>query len=362
MGNPTDDLSRLWEWFARTQCRGYSPLYEQIALGVARDAGVLELVLEAPPVSHMPPALFAAVHYLLLDGLSHPLAAVYEGRSDANADPWPLFRDVCLSQRESVLSVLATRRIQTNECGRSAIIGPGLTWLATALEAPLALVDVGSSAGLNLLCDSYRLDYAERGATGPADSPVRVECRVTGGDPPIAQRLPSLVTRIGIDRVPIDLSDPDDARWLLACVWPDTGRLERTAAAIALARENLPAVMSGAANEVLPEVLGRLPPQCAAAVVTTWAFGYFSTEERGQFLDILDEQSHRRRIGWLCAEDPHVVDGFSADGASEAGEGPAPVPDVLGATVLDRGRSRRVLLGYTHPHGRWIDWRATPMA
>lgn len=359
MSGPTDDLARLWEWFARTQCRGYSALYEQIALEISRSVDVLQLVQEAPPESHMPPALFAAVHYLLLDGLQHPLGDVYEGRS--NDVPGPLFRDVCLSQRERVLSILATRRIQTNECGRSAVIGPALTWLAEELGRPLALVDVGSSAGLNLLCDSYRLDYAERGATGPVGSKVRVDCRVAGGEPPIVELLPPFVTRLGIDRSPIELSQPEDARWLLACVWPDTGRLERTAAAIELARRHRPLVISGTANDVLPEVLGELPAGCAAAVVTTWVFGYFSLQDRRRFWDVLAEQSMTRPVGWLSAEGPTVVEGFSRYGAAAA-DGHVPEPDILGATIFDQGASRQVLLGYTHPHGRWIDWRATPVS
>ena len=45
----------------------------------------------------------------------------------------------------------------------------------------------GASAGLNLFCDRYRLDYGTAGATGPADAPVRIECAVLGGAPPIAR-------------------------------------------------------------------------------------------------------------------------------------------------------------------------------
>jgi hypothetical protein len=108
--------------------------------------------------------------------------------------------------------------------------------VASRFDRPLALIDVGASAGLNLRCDSYRIEYGSFGATGPADSPVRIECTVEGGRPPIAPRLPPIVSRIGIDRAPIDLENTDDVRWLLACVWPDSGRLERTAASIRLAR------------------------------------------------------------------------------------------------------------------------------
>src|SRR5271169_44949 len=246
MSEPTAALAELWTAFAESNCRGYSPLYERISLAVAADRDVLELVRQAPPHAHLPPLLLAAVHDLLLAGLAHPLADIYAGRSDADAGA--AFLDVCRARRDEIAGLLATRRIQTNECGRSAVIGPGLTWIAAALHAPLALVDVGASAGLNLLCDRYRLDYGLLGATGPTDSPVRIACDVVGGHPPIAHRLPELVERVGIDRDPVDLADPDDARWQLACVWPDTGRLERTAAAIGLARQGLPTVVAGDAN------------------------------------------------------------------------------------------------------------------
>jgi hypothetical protein len=140
-------LADLWEWFAQRQCRGYSPLYERISMAVASDTEVLEFVRAAPPAAHMPLALLAAVHYLLLDGYEHPLADVYAGRSDA--DPVPLFLDVCRTRRDDLAALLAVRRIQTNDCGRSAVIAPGLTWLAGQVPGPLALVDVGASAGLN---------------------------------------------------------------------------------------------------------------------------------------------------------------------------------------------------------------------
>ena len=168
--------------------------------------------------------LLAAVHYLLLGGLDHPLAAVYAGESDA--DPGPLFVDLCLQNREALLELLATEQVNTNEVGRSAVIGPALTAVAARLSAPLGHIDVGCSAGLNLLCDRYRLDYGPAGATGPEDAPVKIRCDVVGGSPPIAPALPTITARVGLDRAPLDVHDPQQSRWQLACVWPDTGRLD----------------------------------------------------------------------------------------------------------------------------------------
>ncbi len=350
----SDDLAQLWEWFGRHQFRGYSPLYERIAAAVALDTPVLDLVGRAPPEAHLPPALLAAVHYLLLDGLDHPLTDVYAGRS--GADPGPLFLDVCRSHAGELSGLLAHRRVQTNDCGRSALIGPGLTWVAGRLGRPFALVDVGASAGLNLLCDRYRLDYGDHGATGPPDAPVSVACEVRSGRPPIADRLPTPVSRVGIDRSPVRLGDPDDARWLLACVWPDTGRLERTAASIRLAQSDLPTVLEGDALTSLPAVLDQLEGGTAAVVVTTWAFAYFSPDQRRGFTQLLADASWRRPVAWLSADTAGTVDGVADQTLTEPG-GAAPA-HVLGAVLFDHGAPDRHLLAVVQQHGGWMAWRA----
>jgi hypothetical protein len=162
---PDPSLADIWIHIADTGCRDYSPLYDRICRIVAGSDAVLDLVRQAPPAGHFPNVLLGAVHYLLLGGLDHPLAAVYAGESDA--DPGPLFVDVCLAHRAEILDLLATRHTNTNEVGRSALLGPALTAVADRLGAPLGLVDVGASAGLNLLCDRYRLDYGAAGGTGP---------------------------------------------------------------------------------------------------------------------------------------------------------------------------------------------------
>lgn len=364
-GPATDGLAELWEWVADSQFRGYSPLYERIARAVSASPAVLALHRAAPPDAHLPPVLLGAVHFLVLGGVEHPLADVYAGRS--GADPGPLFVAFCEAHHRELAALLEVRRLQTNDCGRSALLGPALSWLEARLPGPAALVDVGASAGLTLVADRYRLDYGARGATGPTDSPVQIHCEVVGGDPPIPPQLPRFLSREGLDRSPVDLSDPDDARWLLACVWPDTGRLERTAASIRLAQEALPAVRRGDAVDDLPGLLDRLDPGAAVVILNTWSFSYLGLEQRQDYLAVLANASRTRPVAWLVADAGAVLDELATvDGL--AGLGP-PDPSAerrtsvddngLGAVLFQGGAAESaVLLAGVHQHGAWIDWRA----
>lgn len=350
----SEQLAELWDWFADTQCRRYSPLYEQVCRAVARSDDVLAMVEEAPPEGHMPTVLLAAVHYLVLSGLDHPLAAVYAGAPGGEVGP--LFVDVCRTQHEAIRTILATRHTNTNEVGRSAVLGPALTEAAARVGAPIGLVDVGCSAGLNLLCDRYLLDYGAHGMTGPPEAPVRLACDVTSGTPPIADLLPRIATRIGLDRDPVHLADDADMRWQLACVWPDTGRLARSRTALDLARAADLQIVEGDAVDALPALLTSLPGACVPVVVTTWALAYLRSDRRTEFVDVLRDASADRPIAWISGEAAGVV--------HPLGDVAVP-PDalgidasVLGLVVFDRGDLDASVLGFVHPHGRSLAWLA----
>ena len=347
-------LTELWNWFADSSCAGYSPLYDRICRAVAASPEMIELISEAPPSAHQPTVLLASVHYLLLDGLDHPLGAVYAGTSDA--DPGPLFVDLCLRQRGRVLELLATRHTNTNEVGRSAVLGPAFTTVADELGTPLALVDVGCSAGLNLLCDRYLLDYGPAGTTGPRDAAVRIACEVVGGDPPIASALPAIAARVGIDLDPVDATEDDDVRWQLACVWPDTGRLPRTRLALEEAKRTPLQLVRGDAVESVTDVVVGLPAGAVPVVTTTWAAAYFSKRERVAFREALAAASRQRPVAWISAESLGVIDLFAQVEAPPDAHGFE--PSVLGLVVFRDGAADPRHLALVHPHGTWIDWRA----
>jgi hypothetical protein len=348
------DLAAIWLYVADSSCRGYSPIYDRICRTVAESDEILDLVSDAPPRGHNPVLLLAAVHYLLLGGLDHALAAVYAGESDA--DPGPLFVDLCLQNRHALLDLLTTEQVNTNEVGRAAVIGPALTAVAARLSAPLGHLDVGCSAGLNLLGDRYRLDYGPAGRTGPVDAPVQIRCDVVRGSPPIAPALPAITARVGLDRAPLDARDPKQSRWQLACVWPDTGRLPRTRLALEEARRSPVTLVRGDAVEDVGDLIASLPLDATAVVTTTWVMAYLSAEQRTGFHEALAAAAASRPVAWISAEQHGVVDLIPSDGAPSDRHGVE--WSVLGLVTFQGSLADAELLGYVHPHGSGLDWRA----
>ena len=253
--------------------------------------------------------------------------------------------------------LLATRHTQTNEPGRAALLAVGLGVAAGRLGPRVALLDAGCSAGLNLLLDRYRFDYGAAGTLGPADSPVRITCAARG-PVPVPARLPDIADRRGLDRAPVDLTDPEDARWLLACVWPDTGRLPRTAAAIELARADPPRLIAGDMVTDLDAALDTLDPAVPVVVVTTSACGYLTVEQRHAFVDILTRRARHQAIAWLTTDPPGVID-LLPPIAAEPGD---TLGTVLGLVTFDTGVPVGQSLGLGQSHGAWLAWTHEPSA
>ena len=165
------------------------------------------------------------------------------------------FRDFCVERSGELAELLSTRRTQTNEIGRSALFVPSFGELAAEC-GPLAHVDVGASAGLNLLIPHYDFLY-DPGGTVTSGSTVTITCS-TRGDVPVPPGPPPIASSIGLDTEPIDVSDPLQARWLEACVWPDqVERFERLRAAIEIADRVGVDVRRGDAGESVGELIAE---------------------------------------------------------------------------------------------------------
>jgi hypothetical protein len=151
---------------------------------VSRDAEVLSLLGTLPPVKRQPNLLFGVVR--LLGGPVDDPAA---------------FHHYAVSNWPAIEAEMRTRATQTNEAGRCAVLLPVLL----GLPQPLALLEVGVSAGLCLYPDRYTYRYGDHllGAGVPV-----LDCAATGMNPPA--ELPQVAWRAGLDLNPLDITDPAD--------------------------------------------------------------------------------------------------------------------------------------------------------
>jgi hypothetical protein len=345
-------LSDLWRGYSMKVYGGYSPVNSALALAVSADRGLLDRVSRCPPHAHDPNMLLASIQYLVRGGVDHPIGLLYSD-FDESIDPAPLIESLWVAHGEEIDHLMATRRIQTNECGRAPVLALGLSKAAEEMGTDrVALIDAGASAGLNLILDKYRLSFGDSGEIGPADSPVVIACQTRDRRVHVPERLPVIEHRLGLDRQPVDLSDERNVRWLLSCIWPGTGRHERAEAAIRLAGQSPTMVRDGDMVADLPGVLEEMSPW-PTVVVTSWSYSYLPGEQRLRFQEVLTQAGRQRPVAWVCADNLGVVDLFAAPDTRAPGE---LIPGLLGLALFAEEGVRARTLAYVQPHGAWVDW------
>ncbi|MBO0704588.1 MAG: threonylcarbamoyl-AMP synthase [Candidatus Dormibacteraeota bacterium] len=279
------ELSGKFRRFADLEARPTSALYAAISAGLSWRPDVLSLLLDAQPGQRRPNLLLGAVHDLLLGGARDPLADYYPsvgGAREADGQVADLFSRFALRRSDDVRAIIRTRRTQTNEVARCGPLVLGLC----RLPGPLALIDVGASAGLNLQLDRYAYQFGEAPRIGPPDTPLTLHCAYEGAQPP-PERLPEIVWRRGIDLDPRDPRDPPTARWLEALVWPEhAGRRERLRAALEVASAQPFEVCQGDALTLLPQVARDAPRGPTLVVTHCMTLAYFSEEDRARVTEL----------------------------------------------------------------------------
>lgn len=323
--------------------RDTAPLYHRLAAAIADDPELLALAARSRPGQPAPNMLNAAVQYLLLGGVSHPLAVYYPTLGGARApdeQAFPRFRDFCRQHRGAITALLESRLTQTNEVRRCAYLMPALAAVAQAAAQPLACIEVGPSAGLNLIWDRYHYRYGDGRTIGEPGSPVLIETELRGPlRPPLPARLPAVSWRVGIDLNPVDLSDNDAVRWLEALVWPEhTERVARLRAAIGVARVAQPPIVSGDAIQLLPELIAAAPANAALCVYHTHVTYQFTPAMREQLDAALREAGLARPIARISCEQILTDD------------------TDLTLTRYQGGAAETRLLARTTGHANWLQW------
>lgn len=215
----------------------YGRICAALARGLNRDSRVGTRVLDwpgEPTRDALPLRLVGGLHALVLAGKDAGLAAIFDGRvTDPDAIEAELAR--VLIDHDADLLPWLDGPPQTNEPGRSAALMVGLLDIARRHGPKIEIIEIGSSAGLNLMIDRYRFDLGGV-MVGPAESPVTIVPEWKGPPPP-AVPIEILGTR-GCDVQPIDATDPAAEARLAAYVWAEKpDRAARLKTAIAMLRD-----------------------------------------------------------------------------------------------------------------------------
>ena len=284
----------------------------------------------------MPLRLFAAVHFLVLSGVA----------PDALSGRFEDFAAALAEHEDALRARLETHGVQTNEVQRCTMLLP--TFLAAGGETglPLELIELGPSAGLNLLVDRYRYRYAN-GSYGSADALLELTVAEGDGRVPAALLEHELVVRRrrGIDLAPVDATSADGYLLLRSFVWPGLDeRVRRLDAAVETLRRapEQPELIAGDYTAVLPALLADRPADALTVVFETFSTIYLPEVAARQLDEALESAAaDGRPLAWVSVRRWEL--GAGRDAAFEL--------------------ELRVWPGAAHvvarvdPHGNTLDWR-----
>ncbi|GEA86772.1 DUF2332 domain-containing protein [Cellulomonas cellasea] len=279
----TAGVTESYRAFGEREARGVSAVYAGWAAGVSEDAAVADLLAGLPPGKRQPNLVFAAARW-------HGAHGTYDDLRATLLDRWP-----------EVRSTVLARATQTNEAGRCAVLLPFLA----ELPQPLALLEVGASAGLCLLPDRYSYRYDDGTRLDPDDGPsdVVLPCAL-GPGARAPGRLPEVVWRAGIDLAPVDVHDDDACAWLETLVWPEhTERRSRLRAALDVARRDPPRVVPGDLLDALPALAAEAPADATLVVLHSAVLAYLDAPARSAFVAAVGALPGH----WISNEGPQVL-------------------------------------------------------
>lgn len=317
-------LAERYKGFAEHEARGSSPLYSALTNHVAESAELLAFLLQFPEPLQQPNLFLAA-------------ARLVAGTPDGPE----AFERMVLEHSDSIAHVMRTRTTQTNEPGRCAALLPVLS----RISGPIALIEVGASAGLCLLPDKYAYDYGRLKIDAPTETQEIAPTLVCNAseNAPLPERHLDIVWRAGLDLNPLRVGVDEDMKWLATLVWPEQhDRLGRLNRAIDVARVCDPGVARGDLRTDLAALAALAPSNATMVIFHTAVLGYVASQE--------DRDAFARMCGdlgatWISNEWPNVFPAVAAKADA--------VPQGKFLISVD-GEP----VAWTPPHGQALDWIA----
>ncbi len=294
----------------------------------------------APLADALPLRLAGGLHALHLSGTEPALAAIYDDQPGAND---AAIVAAAIHIHETTLLPWLDGPPQTNEAGRSANFIAAMLWLAgQGLPPRFECLEIGSSAGVNLMLDRYHYDLAGV-QVGPQPGAMAFRPDWQGNPPP--DRAIQITSTKGCDVAPVELTDPAQALRLKAYIWPEhTVRFERMAAAIAEAGRSPPdLVQMNAADFVEAQLARPQAPGTTRVLMHSIVWQYVTADQQARVTAAMEAAGARatpdRPLAWIRVEANRTVH--------------------LHELVVRHwpGSGEPVMLARAHPHGASIDWR-----
>lgn len=315
----TDTVEQYRDFAGHTA--GYSPCFEDWSTRVTTDPEVLDWLAALPRPKRQPNLVFAAARW---HGV--PAPGPYDG-----------LREALLADDGTIVATIRGRSTQTNEVGRLATLVPAFAQVA---PGPIALIEVGASAGLNLFPDRYSYSW---GGDPIGSGPLLTA--TVDGDPPLPTAVPTIAWRGGIDLNPLDVTDEDAMRWLANLIWPEHDeRRARLEQAVQIARAEPPQIVRGDLLDELPALVDRAAEHGPVVVFHSAVIAYLTAADRDRFQEQMAGLVGAERCHWVSNEAPNVLPDVSAG---------VTIPDDYPGFVLGiDGRA----VAITHGHGSALRW------
>ena len=335
-----------FRWHADAWFAGESPLYERLSRSITGDTALLDLACRSRSDQPVPYIFFGAVNLLLRKNPGDPLYEIYDAAANGETvevDPFPDFRRFCLAHSSEIEAIISRRTVQSNIVSRSAVLVAA--WFAVSRKLngqAFQHIEIGASAGLTMLAPYFRFDFGGT-KVGQANSEVQIAVECRGSlMPPFDRPFPAIESITGNELEPIAFDNQGEMDWLEALIWPERDYYKRLhRAAVTVAHQHPPTIVSGDAIQRLPEILAGLSPDLPVTIYHSHTLNQFPDKLKQDFEALLLEQSRRYRLFRIAFEG-------TASGTASA----------LELFEYRDGKRSYELLARCHPHGRWIEWLA----
>ena len=351
------DLEYMAEYFQKSSelVSKSSPLYSFIHKVISKEPALLKLAQKTRYRQPMDYLLLASIHYLLLKDPNQELAEYYPSIAGKVKKPdkhlMELFKGFCLKNQNEIEQLITSKFLQTNAPNRCSYLMPIFSLISQENGGkPLALVEIGTSASLNLYFDAYQYEYLFQNSKktfGPVDSKVKIQSQIRDDFFPDFGESPIIEKRIGIDQNPLDLTQPENALWLKASIWPDhLERFKRLSAAIEVVqKEPKVKLIKGSTIDEFDQAVKDVNKDLTLIIFHTHVLYQFSDEARQDYWNWLDKLGQERNFYCVGAEEFKTwKERFNTKELA------------VGKTTYKDGQKKLTLMALSHGHTHWIKW------